>query len=56
MYAQDLIEFSALTSWIASSVDEVMRAINDWFGQATPMTWVVLGAVVVLVLIVWRRL
>jgi hypothetical protein len=56
MYAQDLIEFSALTAWVSSSVDEVMRATSDWIGQMTPTTWVAVGAVVLVGLVVWRRL
>lgn len=55
MYAQSLIDYSALTSAASSMIQELSDGAQDWAAHTTPMTWLVIGAVVLVGLKLWAR-
>jgi hypothetical protein len=55
VYAQSLIEYGALTSTLSSNVRQLTYDIQDWISQITPLTWLAVGAVVVVGLFLRRR-
>ena len=55
MYAQSLIEYGALTSALSSNVRQLTYDIQDWVSHIAPLTWLAVGAVVVVGLALRRR-
>ena len=55
MYAQSLVEYGAVTSALSWTVRELIYWIEDWAAHTTPLTWLVIGAVVVAALALWVR-
>jgi hypothetical protein len=54
VYAQSVIEYGALTAWLSSAVQQ-LAFIRDWLGHPTPMTWLVIGVVLLAAFLLWRR-
>jgi hypothetical protein len=54
MFAQSVVEYGALAS-AKSNLQAVGYTIREWFAQAGPGTWIVIGGVVVLVFWMKRR-
>jgi hypothetical protein len=55
VYAQSVVEYGALTSTLSSNVRQLTYEIQDWISHITPLTWLAVGAVVVIGLALRRR-
>jgi hypothetical protein len=54
LFAQNLIEHGSLDS-IASNLQRSTDTVGSWLATVSPTTWIVLGAVVLVGLLVWSR-
>jgi hypothetical protein len=54
VFAQSLVEHGSLDS-MASNLQRSTDTVGTWLGDVSPTTWVVLGVLVVVGLIVWSR-
>jgi hypothetical protein len=52
--AQNLVEHGSLDS-IASNLQRSTDTVGNWLASVSPTTWVIVGVVFVLGLIVWSR-
>jgi hypothetical protein len=53
LVAQSLLEYGMVS--LKSSMQLLSYSIRDWFNQATPATWLMIGGFVVGVLWLWSR-
>jgi hypothetical protein len=54
VFAQNLVEHGSLDS-IASNLQRSTDTVGYWLSSVSPTTWVIVGVVFVLGLIVWSR-
>jgi hypothetical protein len=54
LFAQSLVEHGSLDS-MASNLQRSTDTVGTWLSDVSPTTWMVLGVVVVVGLIVWSR-
>jgi hypothetical protein len=54
VFAQNLVEHGSLDS-IASNLQRSTDSVGSWLSGVSPTTWVIVGVVFVLGLIVWSR-
>jgi hypothetical protein len=54
LLAQSLVEHGSLDS-MASNLQRSTDTVGTWLSDVSPTTWMVLGVVVVVGLIVWSR-
>jgi hypothetical protein len=54
LLAQSLVEHGSLDS-MASNLQHSTDSVGTWLSDVSPTTWIVLGLVVVVGLIVWSR-
>ena len=54
VFAQSLVEHGSLDS-IASNLQRSTDTVGSWLSSVSPTTWIIVGAVFVLGLIVWSR-
>jgi hypothetical protein len=54
VFAQNLVEHGSLDS-IAANLQHSTDAIGNWVSSVSPTTWMIVGIVIVVGLIVWSR-
>jgi hypothetical protein len=54
LFAQNLVEHGSLDS-IASNLQRSTDTIGSWLATISPTTWIVLGGIVLVGLLVWSR-
>lgn len=54
LFAQNLVEHGSLDS-IASSLQRSTDTVGSWLATVSPTTWIVLGGIVLVGLLVWSR-
>jgi hypothetical protein len=54
LFAQNLIEHGSLDS-IASNFQRSTDTVSSWLATVSPTTWIVLGGIVLVGLLVWSR-
>lgn len=54
VFAQSLVEHGSLDA-LASNLQRSTNTVGTWLGDVSPTTWMVLGVLVVVGLILWSR-
>ena len=54
LFAQNLVEHGSLDS-IVSSLQRSTDTVGFWLSSVSPTTWIVLGGIVLVGLLVWSR-
>jgi hypothetical protein len=54
VFAQNLVEHGSLDS-IASNLQRSTDSVGNWLSSVSPTTWMIVGVVFVVGLIVWSR-
>lgn len=54
MYAQSMVEYSALAA-AKTNLQSIAYGFRDWLAQLSPVTWAVVGGLVVIVVLTRRR-
>jgi hypothetical protein len=54
LFAQNLVEHGSLDS-IASNLQRSTDTVGTWLTDVSPTTWIVLGVVIVVGLVIWSR-
>jgi hypothetical protein len=54
LFAQNLVEHGSLDS-IASNLQRSTDTVGSWLATVSPTTWIVLGGIVLVGLLVWSR-
>jgi hypothetical protein len=54
MFAQSLVEYGALAA-VRDGISRLMHSMNDLVTTPSSESWLVLGAILVVVFLVWNR-
>lgn len=55
MFAQSLGEYGGASGQIGTGAQDVIGSMSRWIGDASPVTWLLVGAIVLSVLWYWGR-
>ena len=55
MFAQSVLEYGSITQELSTGIVRLTRSVEHWVRTATPTTWLVIGAAVVVGFMLLRR-
>jgi hypothetical protein len=54
LFAQNLVEHGSLDS-VASNLHRSTETVGSWLATVSPTTWIILGGILLVGLVVWNR-